>query len=163
MSTLRALFSKKAVLFPTVSVVILLIATGSYYWATRPRPAPGITSTPISTVNGGEQGTETLSRPASAIPTFSLILSEGKMQPQKAEPLTLASGEPLTPEEVTQILARLPEMTPEPGDQTEFNLPATPQAPPKPGTTIQDSFPPAEPPAQAQPPAESGPLQVLRY
>ena len=74
----------------------------------------------------------------------------------------MATGEPLTQEEIEQILARLPALTPEPGDQTDFHLPGEPMPPPRPGETIQEAFPP--PPEPVQPaPVETGPLQVLRF
>ncbi len=94
--------------------------------------------------------------------TTFIRLSEGQPQPQQVDSLPLAQGEPLTPEEVEAILERLPELQVDPQDQTDFRLAQEPIPPPRPGETIQESFPP---PAEAlQPePVPSGPLQVLRY
>ena len=89
-------------------------------------------------------------------------LSEGQAGQQAAEPLPLAQGEPLSNEEVAAILARLPELTAEPGEQVELNLPADSPPPPRPGQTVEEDFPP--PAAVATPePAAAGPLHVLRY
>ncbi len=93
---------------------------------------------------------------------MSIHLSQGQAQPHVAAPAAIATGEPLPPDEITQILSRLPELTPEPGDQTEFHLAGEPIPPPQPGETAQQSFPP---PPETVPPTqvETGPLQVLRF
>jgi hypothetical protein len=54
--------------------------------------------------------------------SIGIQLSEGQSQPQMVEALPLATGEPLTPEEIELILSRLPALTPAPGEQVEFNL-----------------------------------------
>jgi alpha-2-macroglobulin len=100
------------------------------------------------------------------ISRLSLRLSEGEAQPDVVEPLPLAAGTPLSPEEVDPIVARLPALTPEPGDVQEFNLPPTSLPAPRPGETIEEPFPPpvtvAPPPADVDPNAGS-PLEVLRF
>ncbi len=89
-------------------------------------------------------------------------LSEGQSQPQSAEVLPATTGEPLSPEETSLILSRLPVLTPDPDDQTEFNLPQEILPPPRPGNTVQETFPPLE--TEPTPEAvETGPLQVLRF
>jgi uncharacterized protein YfaS (alpha-2-macroglobulin family) len=89
-------------------------------------------------------------------------LSEGQAQPQVVETLPVATGEPLTEEEIQRILARLPGFEGEPGDHVDFNLPPEPLPPPLTGETITEPFPPAP---DVPPPEEidSGPLEVLRY
>lgn len=89
-------------------------------------------------------------------------LSAGQAQPQEAQPITLASGEPLSEDVIQSILVRLPPLVEQAQDQTAFQLPDSPIPPPRPGATIPQSFPPA---ASPPPPAavETGPLQVLRY
>ncbi len=78
------------------------------------------------------------------------------------EVLPAATGEPLSPEAVGLILSRLPALTPDPDDQTEFNLPQEILPPPRPGNTIQETFPPLE--TEPTPGAvETGPLQVVRF
>ncbi|MBI5951349.1 MAG: Ig-like domain-containing protein [Chloroflexi bacterium] len=94
--------------------------------------------------------------------SISVELSEGQSQPQAAEVLPATSGEPLSAEEVDAILSRLPALTPDPDDQTDFKLPVEILPPPQPGNILQESFPPLEtgPTPEA---VESGPLQVLRF
>ncbi len=89
-------------------------------------------------------------------------LSEGRAQPQGTEAVPVATGEPLSDDEVELILARLPALTAEPDDQVDFRLPAESLPPPRTGETIEESFPP--PPESIEPePIATGPLEVLRY
>ena len=92
----------------------------------------------------------------------SIRLSEGQAQPQALTSVPLATGEPLPQDQIDQILARLPVLTAEPGDQGDFRLAPGPIPPPRTGATIQESFPPAQEAAQPEP-APAGPLQVLRF
>ena len=93
---------------------------------------------------------------------ISIQLSAGSPQPQTPVPLTVATGEPLTQDQIAQILARLPELTPLPQDQTEFKLAQQPIPPPRTGETVSQPFP--APLQLAQPgPVESGALKVLRF
>ena len=89
-------------------------------------------------------------------------LSEGQAHPQAAELLPIATGEPLSEEEIQQILARLPGIENEPADQVEFRLPEEVLPPPRPGETVQETFP-APPEDVTAPEVDSGPLEVLRY
>ena len=89
-------------------------------------------------------------------------LSEGKALPDNFQTNPLVTGDPLTEAEIAQILARLPELTGEPTDEQDFNLPDELLPPPRPGTTVSQTFPP--PPTEAEPPTvPEGPLEVLRY
>ena len=91
-------------------------------------------------------------------------LSDGQSQPQTVEILPATTGEPLSPEEIELILSRLPALTPDPDQQTEFNLPQEILPPPRPGNTIQETFPPFGVETEPTPGAvEAGPLQVLRF
>src|SRR5512133_2898318 len=53
---------------------------------------------------------------------ISIHLKEGQSQPQAVTPVAVAPGEPLSEAELNQLLARLPEMTAVPDDQTDFKL-----------------------------------------
>jgi hypothetical protein len=89
-------------------------------------------------------------------------LSEDQSQPQKADLLPATNGESLSAEEIALILSRLPALTVDPDQQTEFKLPQEILPPPQPGNTIEESFPPLE----AEPTTglvDAGPLQVLRF
>ena len=89
-------------------------------------------------------------------------LSEGQAQPQSATPVPQATGEPLSAEEIERILARLPALTGESGDQEDFNLALDPIPPPRTGEVISEAFPP--PPEAIQPDSvPTGPLEVLRF
>ncbi len=95
-------------------------------------------------------------------PQLTIELGEGQAQPQTPEPVTVASGEPLPPEEVERILSRLPGLVVEAGDQEDFKLALEPIPPPRTGKTIEEAFPP--PPESVQPEQiEAGALQVLRF
>ena len=89
-------------------------------------------------------------------------LSEGQSQPQTAVPVPQATGVPLTVAEIEQVLARLPALTAEPQDQTDFRLANEPIPPPRTGETISEAFPPKEQVIQPGQ-GEVGPLEVLRY
>ena len=81
-------------------------------------------------------------------------LSEGKPQPAATATSVPAKSEPLTDDEVTQILNRLPTLAVNPADQTSFKLPQDPIPPPLKGETKNEPFPPesiATPP-QPRPP-----------
>ena len=93
---------------------------------------------------------------------MAIRLSEGQAQPQTFEPMPQATGEPLTAEEIELILARLPELTPEPTDQVDFKLPEDLLPPPRTGETITEIFPP-RPETRDPDPVASGPLEVLRF
>ena len=74
----------------------------------------------------------------------------------------MTSGEPLSDEEIEQVLARLPALEAEPVDQVAFRLPEESLPPPRTGETIAEPFPP--PPAPVVPEeVEAGPLDVLRF
>jgi uncharacterized protein YfaS (alpha-2-macroglobulin family) len=92
----------------------------------------------------------------------SIKLSEGQSQPQSGPAVPVATGVPLSEEEIAQILKRLPEVTQEAGDQVDFRLALDPIPPPRPGETVEESFPPP-PPTVVPDAVESGPLQVLRF
>ncbi len=94
-------------------------------------------------------------------PGLSITLSDGSSEPGEYVPLPLAKGEPLTLEEINNILLRLPPLATDPDDRQAFRLPEEVLPPPRTGETITDPFP--LPPEIAPPDVESGPLEVLRY
>jgi uncharacterized protein YfaS (alpha-2-macroglobulin family) len=89
-------------------------------------------------------------------------LSEGQAEPQTPVPMPVATYEPLTPQEIEAIFARLPVLPVFPDEQTEFKYPVELLPPPLPGTTIQEKFPFFElAPTPVVVPSE--PLKVLRF
>ena len=89
-------------------------------------------------------------------------LSEGQAQAVQVTPMPVAPGEPLSPEAIDAVIARLPTLPAQPDDTLDFQLAGDPIPPPRPGTTVEEAFPPA-----AQAPGaevvEEGPLEVLRF
>lgn len=94
---------------------------------------------------------------------MNILLSEGQSQPEQVERPPLASGEPLSEAEIARILARLPALQADSGQQTGFRLPPELLPPPRPGQVVRDAFPPLETDIPAVTGGEAGPLQVLRY
>ena len=89
-------------------------------------------------------------------------LSAGQAQLQTPVPKAIATYQPLTPQEVEAIFARLPVLPVSPNEQTEFKYPVVLLPPPLPGTTIQEKFPFFEiAPTPVVGPSE--PLKVLRF
>jgi hypothetical protein len=90
-------------------------------------------------------------------------LSEGQAQAQVFVPLPLVNGDPLSEDEVQQILSRLPDLPADAEDQTGFNLAQEPIPPPLTVETLTSPFPPPESAVSPTTPEESGPLQVVRF
>jgi hypothetical protein len=113
---------------------------------------PLVDTTPVPgdvTVTDGDQTGLTIS------------LSEGRELPDSIVPVAVATGEPLTQEEIDAILARLPSLDLEPGDVLDFRLPEDSLPPPRTGETIEEIFPILDGGAPVQ--VITGPLEVLRY
>jgi alpha-2-macroglobulin len=94
--------------------------------------------------------------------TVSIRLSEGQAQSQQSITVPHVDGEPLSEDEIQEILNRLPEFGTQEGDQVDFRLAQDPIPPPLTGETVDEPFPPPEQPVQPEP-VEAGPLEVLRY
>jgi hypothetical protein len=77
---------------------------------------PPLVETQVSSTEGGFVDSE-------GEANLLISLSEGHAGAYEIVPIPTASGEPLTEEEINQIVARLPELVLEPGDESEFNLP----------------------------------------
>jgi uncharacterized protein YfaS (alpha-2-macroglobulin family) len=91
---------------------------------------------------------------------FGLHLSEGTAgTPAGATPV--ATGDPLPPARIADVLARLPEWLRGSATQEAFNWPTATTPPPRAGITVDGVFPPE----QTLPPdvVPTGPLHVLRY
>lgn len=154
-----------------VVLAVLVAATAAFFvWRKVHRRQAGGTTSPILVASTGSSGRavmEVSSDPA--MPTSEgsstapfVSLSEGGAAPQAAESLPVAAGVPLSEQDIASILARLPAIGGAPSDQVDLLLPEKSLPPPRPGQTIQESFPP---PAAPSAPAEvpTGPLEVLRY
>jgi hypothetical protein len=142
-------------------ILLLLIAGGIVLlWKQVPRGTllPGKSTRIPVVVQGGTP------QPTSQGDKYNIgvVLSDGQPVTQTAQPNPVASGEPLSTDESDVVLSRLPTLAPDPNEQVEFNQPQESLPPPRPGNTINESFPPAEV-APTPGVVESGPLKVLRY
>lgn len=91
-----------------------------------------------------------------------ITLSEGVEQPDVVEQPPLAPAEPLDDEAIQALLDRVPPLEMGESDQVDFRLPEDLLPPPRPGATIEETFPPIEDVA-APTDLQSGPLEVLRF
>ncbi len=144
-----------------VGVLFLLLLSGGILFLSKSKPEvftpAGVTSTP-----GAVKSTPTSSSNQGEKYGINIQLREGRPEVQAPETLPAATGEPLSSGEIETILARLPALTPDPDQQTAFHLPQEVLPPPRPGETIQESFPPLET-APTPEAVETGPLKVLRF
>lgn len=153
--------------------MLIVIAAGASIWYLQFKNGPGLTNvgsftTPTlrtETAVSADVGLESASfggANTSTAASLLISLSQGQSLPDAIAANPLVTGEPLTDEQIAQILARLPELTGQPTDEQDFNLPDELIPPPRPGTTIEQAFPP--PPTDFAPPeVPTGPLEVLRY
>jgi alpha-2-macroglobulin len=88
-------------------------------------------------------------------------LSEGSEERPSAERPSAAAGTPLSDDEASQLLARLPALTHEAGDETDFALRESSLPAPRTGATVATPFPP---PGEVAPPDSQAPdsLEVVR-
>ena len=92
---------------------------------------------------------------------LTFTLSEGVEQDEVPIPTAYVQGETLDPDALEALLARLPVLEPKPSDITDFNLPDEVIPPPRPGETIEESFPPESDAGTID--VDYGALEVLRY
>ena len=144
-------------------------AVGLFAWNYFNRDASGGQIIPPSTGGSAATGGETIfvetaDQPAGGDTTTGMLirLSEGQAHPQEITQMPVSTGDPLTDEEIQQILGRLPDIETETADQVDFRLPEDVLPPPRPGETVEETFPP-EPGEATAPEVDSGPLEVLRY
>jgi len=162
MSILLKQFIRRHPIVMLASLLVLAGASVFLVWRSLDARSPlaPVVETPSPNNDAPSQGGNTGMEEEPAI--VSIRLSPGQAQPQAAQLLQVATGEPLPGEAIQQILARLPAFSVQDGDQTDFKLPQDPIPPPRPGQTVQESFPPPPAAVSVDVPA-SGPLEVLRY
>ena len=145
-----------------VLLTVIVVAAGGIFMILRnlPIPATGGKTIPVDvSATTGQGSVDVIDSGETYLP---VQLSEGKPQPQAVESVRLATGEPLTADEVERILSRLPSLPSQPELQTDFKLAQQPIPPPRTGETITEPFPPH--PETIRPgQVASGPLEVLRY
>ncbi len=151
--------------FRTASVLAILLILGLVISQVSPIIQPARAATAMHPTNQAIPLTDEAVSSSSSAPTtegLQLALSEGVEQQGPVTQVPLAPSRPLSADETQQILDRLPSLAVEAGDQSEFRLPPEVLPPPRPGATVEQTFPPAEEASVPSSP-ESGPLQVLRY
>ncbi len=92
---------------------------------------------------------------------LTLLLGEGAAAPSPASQPSLGLAQPLADESAAALLDRLPPLPSAGEGAAPFQLPPQSLPPLRAGETLTQTFPP--PRAEAPPPAETGPLAVLRY
>lgn len=98
-----------------------------------------------------------------ALPSgLELKLSEGQPDAGTNAPLPRPQTARLDDGTTQRVLKRLPDLTPDPNAQVDFNLRPGSLPPPRPGKTLEQPFPPPEAPEVA-PEVASGPLKVERF
>jgi len=150
-----------------VFFVICVGIVGVFAWNTINKDASNgqnipTSSTGTNSVTDGDAAFASSDQGEGRQGSFQVILSEGQAQPQIVETLPVASGEPLTDEEIQRILNRLPNIGSEPDDQVDFKIPDKPIPAPLTGELIAEQFPP-QPNLPVPEPEVFGPLEVLRY
>jgi uncharacterized protein YfaS (alpha-2-macroglobulin family) len=91
---------------------------------------------------------------------LTIRLSEGA--PREAPAPPIPATEPLSEDEVRQVLARVPPLPEDPVAEREFALSPDLVPPPRRGVTVQAEFPPAEE-GERREEVVSGPLEVVRH
>jgi uncharacterized protein YfaS (alpha-2-macroglobulin family) len=115
---------------------------------------PPLVDSPSDEIEGGAMDEQ--------VTGLQVTLSAGQAQTQESEPVPEATSEPLSEDEIEQILVRLPSLLIDSADQVDFKLPEDSLPPPRTGETIDEPFPPEEVLAPPDP-VDAGPLEVLRY
>ncbi len=98
----------------------------------------------------------------SATAGLHITLSEGNQQTQTVESVPVAPAQPLASDVTAQLLDRLPQVAVEKTDQQAFNLPEEVLPPPRPGSTVGETFPTTAT-VTATATVAGGPLEVLRF
>ncbi len=158
------LIKKYRVLF--ISLFIIFLGVSIFLWIKMGTDSEGpsdLVNPPLVQTPTGDEGViEVAYSFTTGEGDLQIRLSEGQPQPQDEESVPVATGEPLTDEEIEAILARLPFLVVEPEDQVELKLPEESLPPPRTGETIDTLFPP--PPEEITPePIDTGPLEVVRF
>lgn len=144
-----------------IGILTLVLVSGALLYLRGRQSVPPVAGEPTPTMGATASpadDTETQLEKYS----ISIALSEGQDQPQPVDVMPATDGEPLSPDEISQFLARLPALPPDSAQQTSFNLPPESPPPPRPGNTVEAVFPPfeTEPVVGAD---EAGTLKVLRF
>ena len=116
---------------------------------------------------GGERAgqDEAVKGPLADAPKQGFVLRVGEGgAPDRVVPdrTKLGKATPLAEAATKKLLARLPALTKETGDEKSFALREGSKPPPRTGATVKGAFPPDKP-ADVERPKDPGPLEVLRH
>ena len=158
---------RKSIFSPVILIATIVIILAAAFITLRifmPNPPGSGAKTPVpaNTLAGTAAPADGGSAASGEDYSVQVALAEGQAQTPTPLVEPVASGEPLTPQEIEAIFARLPGLPASPADQTEFKYPVQLLPPPRPGKTITEQFPPLDSAPTPQV-AASGPLQVLRF
>jgi hypothetical protein len=159
MDTDRKPFLSRKLFVAAISTIVLAIAIGVLVTTSG---IPGFKEkTPMPPTNGTEIA-GTGDEQSGEDYEISIGLSSGQPQQTTPIPMPVATGEPLTPEEVDNLFSRLPDLPLTPEEQTTFNYPVELLPPPKTGVILKEKFPYSE--YLPTPEVETNqPLQVVRF
>jgi alpha-2-macroglobulin len=159
MDTDRKPFLNHKSLIAAISIIVItiviggLVTTSGIFGSKEKTPMPSTNGTEI-TGSGDDQSGEDYG--------IGVGLSSGQPQQTTPVPVHVATGEPLTPEEIDSLFSRLPNLPLTPENQTSFKYPVELLPPPKTGVIIKDKFPYSE--YLPTPEVEVNlPLQVVRF
>lgn len=116
------------------------------------------TTTGVPVTIGGD---EVATADGDAPRVFGLQLSEGQALLAPAAPNPRVDGDELDSDRVDEITGRLPVWQDNGSQRQSFRWPVQTTPPPRPGTTIEEPFPPVS--TEVPPPAADGPLSVVRF
>jgi len=159
MDTDRKPQDNRKTIYLLLSIVVLIIVIGISITTSG---IPGDQErTTMPATNGNEPTTPT-DTPSGKDYGISIGMSGGQARQETPVPVPLATGEPLSPEDIESLFARLPNLPVSPADQTEFQYPVELLPPPKTGVILKDKFPYSEylPTPEVQ---QNQPLEVLRF
>ena len=148
-----------------IALIVIIIAAAFIFlrvFMPNPPRTGAKTPNPANTLAGTPVPADGSSAASGNDYSVQVALAEGQAQTPTPLVEPVATGEPLTPQEIEAIFARLPGLPASPADQSEFKYPVQLLPPPRPGKTITEQFPPLES-APTPEVAASAPLQVLRF
>lgn len=150
--------TRQRALLPLCAAALALAACGGTPGTTT--DVPGARTTPRAT-GAGDTGARGPLADAPGEGGLVWQISAGSPPPQ-GDVMPPAAATPLSDADTQKILARLPAVGAEPGDQQDFALRPSSEPPPKPGSTVETPFPPPAAPDVAAS-ADNGEPKVLRY
>ena len=108
-----------------------------------------------------EESPPGISEGSTSMTGFEFSLREGEAMTEAPARAQAATASPLSESETQAVLDRLPAIKVEGAEVQDYRLPTESLPPPRPGVTVEHSFPPVAEEQAPQPP-QAGPLEVVR-